>query len=679
MRRHLFLTVSLVIVLSIVTAREINVGIYDNPPLCYVKDGDYRGVFPDILRIFARAYNWVIHFERVTFIEGLRKLENAQLDVLCAVAYSPEREKIYDFNAETIVHNWGKIYHHPSEKILSYFDLDGKRLAVVKRDIYYKYLKEELEDFGIKPIFVEVEKDYPTLMKMVENHEVSACVVSMIFGKREAGKYNVKESPIVFGPSELRLALKKGDERVAQFAKALDSWLVREKHRKNSTYHKVIEEYLTFEKPIFPTWLKYVAVFAAFAFAILTSGIYILRRMVKSKVKELQAKTEELEAFYQELQAMNEELEAINIQLNETLEKIKTLIETISEMGSKDIDETTFLRDLLHLGLKMVPEAKYGSISMIDGNKWKFIATVGHDLEKLNNLPLKKEYMIIPEDVTIINNIFEYDKKVMPSELFEKFLEASKPVKTAAFIPLKIGNNVIGNIALDLLEGSKFSEESIEIMKALASLSSAFLAMREFARTQGKFQSALIRTLVKFIEIRDPYTRGHSERVARLSAELAERLGLSHNEIRLIYWAGMVHDVGKILVEEGILNKPGRLTHEEKKIVEQHPVAGAKVLEEVEETRELVEIVLYHHERWDGNGYPRGLKNGEIPLGARILAVVDSYDAMTSDRPYRNAMTPEEALNEIKKNAGKQFDPNIVDVFLEMMNEGRSNNREVEH
>ena len=91
------------------------------------------------------------------------------------------------------------------------------------------------------------------------------------------------------------------------------------------------------------------------------------------------------------------------------------------------------------------------------------------------------------------------------------------------------------------------------------------------------------------------------------------------------------------------------------------------------------EIALYHHERWDGNGYPRGLKNGEIPLGARILAVVDSYDAMTSDRPYRNAMTPEEALNEIKKNAGKQFDPNIVDVFLEMMNEGRFNNREVEH
>ena len=170
--------------------------------------------------------------------------------------------------------------------------------------------------------------------------------------------------------------------------------------------------------------------------------------------------------------------------------------------------------------------------------------------------------------------------------------------------------------------------------------------------------------LARSVEEKDEATQGHCSRIERLALHTGERLGLSGDQLITLSYAAYLHDVGKVKVPDEILNKPSSLTDEEWKEMRKHPDYGAEMLKEKDFLREAAEIVRSHHERYDGTGYPRGLRGEEIPIEARIIAVVDAYDAMTSDRPYRPAMSKEEALEELKKNAGTQFDPRVVNAFL---------------
>jgi HD-GYP domain-containing protein (c-di-GMP phosphodiesterase class II) len=176
--------------------------------------------------------------------------------------------------------------------------------------------------------------------------------------------------------------------------------------------------------------------------------------------------------------------------------------------------------------------------------------------------------------------------------------------------------------------------------------------------------SALL-ALSEAIEARDPYTRGHSARVARTAHAVGVRLGCDESRLALLRLGGALHDIGKLVVSESVLNKPGPLTSAEQAEVREHPEAGARMVALDRSLRPALPGVLYHHERWDGLGYPTGRAGKEIPLEARILAVTDSFDAMTSDRPYRAALTHEEAIAELERCSGSQFDPDVALVFLE--------------
>lgn len=178
---------------------------------------------------------------------------------------------------------------------------------------------------------------------------------------------------------------------------------------------------------------------------------------------------------------------------------------------------------------------------------------------------------------------------------------------------------------------------------------------------------ATIQALAAAVDAKDPYTRGHSQRVAQYAAELARYVGRKEAEIELIYRTGTLHDVGKIGVPDSILKKPERLSDDERAIMETHPVLGEVIVRKVPQLEETLPGVRHHHERWDGRGYPDGLSAEQIPYMARVLAVADTYDAMTSDRPYRKGLAVDFALGEIAKGAGTQFDPLLADAFVEMM------------
>jgi putative nucleotidyltransferase with HDIG domain len=171
------------------------------------------------------------------------------------------------------------------------------------------------------------------------------------------------------------------------------------------------------------------------------------------------------------------------------------------------------------------------------------------------------------------------------------------------------------------------------------------------------------------IEARDPYIRGHSARVTALAEAAARSLGWSDEQLESLRVGGPLHDIGKLGISDEVLRKVGRLDANELAQIREHPKLGARILLRVSALREALPYVLYHHERWDGRGYPSGKAGEAIPLEARLLAIADAFDAMTSDRPYRRALSQEHALAEIERCAGTQFDPELALVFLELFTE----------
>ena len=176
-----------------------------------------------------------------------------------------------------------------------------------------------------------------------------------------------------------------------------------------------------------------------------------------------------------------------------------------------------------------------------------------------------------------------------------------------------------------------------------------------------------INTFTNFIDAKDPYTNGHSSRVAKYTRMIASHMNFTEEELDNIYYIGLLHDVGKMSIPDAILNKPAKLTPEERKIIETHTTQGAEMLKEFSAIPDIISGALYHHERYDGTGYPQGLKGDDIPLIARVICVADSYDAMSSFRCYRDALSKEEIMNELDVCAGKQFDPEIAAIMLDLI------------
>ena len=191
--------------------------------------------------------------------------------------------------------------------------------------------------------------------------------------------------------------------------------------------------------------------------------------------------------------------------------------------------------------------------------------------------------------------------------------------------------------------------------------------MRDSSRKISEAYDQTLEVLAGTLEMRDIDTEEHSRRVTDLTVRLAEKMGASEEEIENMYRGALLHDIGKISIPDSVLLKEGPLSEDEWKVMKTHPTTAYEVLSQVEYLRPSLDIPYCHHERWNGSGYPRGLKGEEIPLAARIFAVVDVYDALTSDRPYRKAWSKEKTVEYLLENSGKLFDPAVIEKFLEIL------------
>lgn len=240
---------------------------------------------------------------------------------------------------------------------------------------------------------------------------------------------------------------------------------------------------------------------------------------------------------------------------------------------------------------------------------------------------------------------------------------------TALYVPLKLATKLVGVMCIVVPDARRASAR----LDAVSELGVLLTMAIENVRLYGWLAKSYVDTvkaLVEAMEAKDPYTRGHSEKVARYAVEIGRKLGLDESGIQKLRWGGILHDIGKISIPDSILAKPGALDSAERQLVNSHPRESVQIAGSVQFLLNVLEALEHHHERYDGKGYPSGLSGRDIPLAARIMAVADAFDAMTSARPYREAMSVKKAMSELRKNSGTQFDPELVEIWESVVREG---------
>jgi len=253
---------------------------------------------------------------------------------------------------------------------------------------------------------------------------------------------------------------------------------------------------------------------------------------------------------------------------------------------------------------------------------------------------------------------------------------AEHKVQSLVSVPMRVRDRTLGVLnAFSFTKGRRFDEGQRKVLSMIASRAAASIENASLYQDLRATFKQTILGLARALDKMDRYTAGHSDRVTEYGGLVAERLGLPPGETEFVRQSGLMHDIGKIGCRTN-LNKPGKLTQEEYEIFKAHPVYGKDILDPITFLQPLIPGVHLHHERWDGQGYPLGLRGEKIPLQARILAVADTYDAMTSDRAYRRALPHEVAMAELERCVGSQFDPMCVESFRESIDEFREKGRD---
>ena len=238
-------------------------------------------------------------------------------------------------------------------------------------------------------------------------------------------------------------------------------------------------------------------------------------------------------------------------------------------------------------------------------------------------------------------------------------------VQQLIVVSLCEGTNCFGwLVALNHVGGGEFGTVEASLLSSVAAILGIHSGNAELYQQQREFFAGVVRALTSAIDAKDPYTCGHSDRVARVSVRLAEELGCDQKQVDTIYLSGLLHDVGKIGIDDNVLRKPGRLTKAEFEHIKTHTEIGHKILSDIQQLDEVLPVVLHHHEQWNGKGYPRGLAADDIPYLARIVAVADSFDAMGSDRPYRQGIPEEKIESILRDGAGQQWDAAVIEAFF---------------
>ncbi|MFH1239232.1 MAG: HD domain-containing phosphohydrolase [bacterium] len=359
------------------------------------------------------------------------------------------------------------------------------------------------------------------------------------------------------------------------------------------------------------------------------------------------------------------ENEALVKQLKQKVEELTTLMEASKKISST-LDLNSLLRVIMQLASKVM-RAETSSLMLLDEEKQELVFEVveGDKGEIIKEIRLKLNegiagWVAQRGEAVLVSDV-EKD-----SRFCDKVdMKTSFKTKSLICVPLKIKDRIIGVAeVINKSGGESFTPDDLLLFSALADQAAIAIENAKLYQDLREFFLATITSLASAIEAKDTYTKGHSERVTHLCLAIAGKMKMSTKEKERMHIAALLHDIGKIGIPEDILKKPGKLDNNEWAIIRQHPGKGAEILKPIKQLSDIIPVIRHHHERYGGGGYPDGLKGEAIPLGSRIIAIADSVDAMLSARSYRPPMKQKEAINEVIKCKGTQFDPKVVDAFL---------------
>jgi len=325
-------------------------------------------------------------------------------------------------------------------------------------------------------------------------------------------------------------------------------------------------------------------------------------------------------------------------------------IHTIHRLINSTLDLDELLPRIARLSIQVM-RANRCSIKLLDRKKKALIPKTTVDLRKNKRIRLKK----LPVGKGVPGRTAKLGKSIRG--------------KNYISVPL-IDEDMIGVITVyDKVNQTSFNEFDQEILTTLAEQAVIAIKNAQFYKEQQDVIVGSVKSLAMLMGARTPHAHKYFKIISRLTIEVGRQMGMDDEELRSLEVASLLHDAGEVSVPDGILAKPAELTGEEYALVKEHPAKGAKIIEPLKALKPAIPIILHHHEKYDGSGYPKGLKGDNIPLGARIMAVIGAFEAMVALRPYRqNARSVDEAIEETKKNSGTQFDPKIVNVFVKVVN-----------
>jgi len=723
--------VTLFILISITNAEQrlIKVGIYDDYPLAFIDSlGAPKGLYVDILNYVARKENWSLKYIPATWPECIEKLKRGDIDLLVAIAYTSQRDKVFDFNKETILINWGVVYTKKGLKINSILEMDGKRIAVLKGDIYYQKFKQLVESFELDCEFVEVEETR-SVIKYLEEKKVDAGVIARLYEMRFPDiQKRLDRTPIIFGPVELRFAAP--EKRNRWLLSTLDAYLRMLKQDPNSAYYKALDKWILMPEKtsIIPRWLVYTLIALILAGAVAVVTIFSLQHIIRKKTHEIR----KLEQKYQDI--FENAVECIYqttpdgrfITVNSTCTKMfgydspEEMIREVKDIAHQIYvnprDRDRFIREITERGIvkdfiaqvyrkdgskiwvrenARVVKDENGNILYFEG----FATDITELVDAQEALKEKEKlYQTIVERVhdgifilkgtsfIFVNDraleISEYSKDELYRTNAYDLLHPDDRMKVYEMGMHRLRGEKVPDIysarIITKSKKVKYLEFSVSlitvggeraVLGAVRDITERKIQERKLRESYEKIYKILNQTvtsLASTVDFKDNYTGKHQERVTMLAMKIAEKLGLEEDKKKALQFASAMHDIGKLGIPTDILIKPSKLTDKEFEFIKLHPKIGSQIAKQIDFPWPVAEIIYQHHERLDGSGYPRGLTGNQILEEARILAVADVVEAMCSPRPYRPAFDINTALEEIEKNKGKLYDPEVVDACISL-------------
>uniref|UniRef100_A0A7C3WWI0 Transporter substrate-binding domain-containing protein n=1 Tax=Dictyoglomus turgidum TaxID=513050 RepID=A0A7C3WWI0_9BACT len=604
----------------------------DYPPFTYIDEkGKLVGISVEFWNMWSEKTGIKVELIPEEWIKAQNMLFEGKVSAIDEIFKTPEREKYLVFSKPVFKVTSSIYYHKSISKINSPKDITPFIVGVKRGDALIDFLL--LQNPYVNFRFY---RNYSDIILSAKNGEIKVFIMddppASYYLTKHDMIYDFFKGPIIY-TNYLHVASLKNKANIISVINDGLSKIPQE------DIEKLLEKY-SFGKevpPYFPKVILYIVIVGFFILLLALSYNRILSLKVREATKELKIAHDNLK---------------------EQIDKFEFFIRNISDISDVNLKDYDFAKRVLRISILLLDKDTYGIFFDRNMDSLRILAIDRYD-KNLEGLLISKED---GDNILNIQNI-----TLIKEPSFLKDIN----MKEMLLYPIKWQERIYGYLACVIPKESTYSfeEREAEILERFGNIISAFYGIRVHIREREVYLSKMVTLLVKTLEYYDKYTQGHSERVAKYAVKVAEKLDLPPEKIKKIYWASLLHDIGKIYVPQSILNKNGRLTQEEFEIIKIHPIKSEEILKQVDEFKDLAEIVRHHHERWDGLGYPDGLSAYEIPLESRIIAMSDAFDAMTSERPYKRAMTLEEAILEIEKNKGKQFDPQIAEIMIKIIKE----------